>query len=88
MGVDHQSAEPVISVQNVVHRYENMLYYKRLEPEAFAILQELARGKSVEKACAAALGKSSHAGKDWSQQIQNWFHDWSALGWFCRFSKK
>ena len=29
----------------VVHRHENMLYYKRLEPEAFAILRGLQQGK-------------------------------------------
>ncbi len=40
----------------VVHRYDNMLYYKRLEPEAFAILRGLqageVRGKSL---CRGAL---------------------------------
>jgi hypothetical protein len=41
----------------VVHRYDNMLYYKRLEPEGFAILRGLQEGKSVEKACAAALSR-------------------------------
>jgi hypothetical protein len=36
----------------------------------------------VEKACLAALAKSARTGVDWSAQIQEWFHDWSALGWF------
>jgi len=71
----------------VVHRYDNMLYYKRLEPEAFAILIGLQQGKSVEKACAAALSKSKRRNVDWVSKIQEWFHDWSALGWFCRVSK-
>lgn len=70
----------------VVHRYDNMLYYKRLEPEAFAILEGLAKGKTVEKACLVALAKSARTGVDWGAQIQEWFHDWSALGWFCRRS--
>ena len=43
----------------VVHRHDNMLYYKRLEPEAFAILRGLQRGRTVEKACVAALAKST-----------------------------
>lgn len=68
----------------VVHRYDNMLYYKRLKPEAFAILSGLARGLTVEKACAAALAKSKRANENWTRQLQEWFHDWSALGWFCR----
>ncbi len=74
-------------VHLVVHRYDNMLYYKRLEPEAFAILQGLQKGKTVEKACVLALAKSTRTDIDWSRQIQEWFHDWSALGWFCRPNK-
>jgi len=71
----------------VVHRYDNSLYYKRLEPEAFAILHSLGRGLTVEKACETALRNSKQAKKDWSRQLQEWFHDWSALGWFCRGKK-
>jgi hypothetical protein len=74
-------------VHLVVHRYDNMLYYKRLEPEAFAILQGLQKGRTVEKACVAALAKSTRTDIDWSRQIKEWFHDWSALGWFCRSKK-
>jgi hypothetical protein len=74
-------------VHLVVHRYDNMLYYKRLEPEAFAILRGLEKGGTVEKACVAALAKSTRTDIDWSRQIQEWFHDWSALGWFCRPKK-
>lgn len=71
-------------VHLVVHRYDNMLYYKRLELEAFAILQGFQKGKTVEKACVAALAKSTRTDVDWGRQIQEWFHDWSALGWFCQ----
>jgi hypothetical protein len=70
-----------------VHRYDNALYYKRLKPEAFAILQALRRGVTVEKACAAALTKSARKGVDWAPRIKEWFDDWSSLGWFCRFKK-
>ena len=68
----------------VVHRHDNMLYYKRLESEGFAILRGLQQGMTVEKACVAALAKSRRTDVDWASQIQEWFHDWSALGWFCR----
>ena len=64
-----------------------MLYYKRLDPEAFAVLQGLQKGKTVEKACVAALAKSTRTDIDWTRQIQEWFHDWSVLGWFCRRKK-
>jgi hypothetical protein len=38
-----------------VHRHNNMLYYKRLDPEAFVILTALSRGVTVEDTCAEAL---------------------------------
>ena len=69
-----------------VHRYHNALYYKRLAPEAFAILQALRRGTTVEKACVAAIANSARKKIDWSARIKEWFTDWSALGWFCRRS--
>lgn len=68
----------------VVHRHQNTLYFKRVEPEGFAILEQLARGRTVEKACAIGLRGTSRSNADWSHQIQEWFHDWSALGWFCQ----
>jgi len=70
-----------------VHRYDNQLYYKRLEPEAFAILSRLKQGKSVEKACLEALAKTRRTKVDWARQIREWFHDWSALGWICPAKK-
>jgi len=69
-----------------VHRYDHMLYYKRLDPDAFAILQLLGRGFTVEEACVEAVSKSSRTEIDWPVQIKEWFDVWSALGWFCRAS--
>ena len=70
-----------------VHRYDNALYYKRLDPEAFAILQAIGQGATVEEACEGALRKSKRTDADWSRRLQQWFHDWSVLGWFCRTKK-
>jgi hypothetical protein len=67
-----------------VHRHDNMLYYKRLDPEAFAILTSIGRGKTVEDACLEAVTGSKRKNIDWSAQIREWFDTWSALGWFCR----
>lgn len=75
------------SLHLAVHRYDNQLYYKRLEPEAFDILTQLNKGTSVEKACVEALAKSKRTKVDWTRQIREWFHDWSALGWICRGKK-
>lgn len=69
-----------------VHRFDNMLYYKRLTPEAFAILNALGNGKTVANACAIALAGSKRKRLNWPAQIKDWFNDWSSLGWFCRTS--
>ena len=70
----------------VVHRHDNMLYYKRLDPEAFAILSALNRGATVEHACIEPVNASGRTDIDWSAQIKEWFDNWSALGWFCRLT--
>ena len=70
----------------VVHRHDNMLYYKRLDPEAFAILSALNRGATVEDACIEAVNASIRTDIDWSAQIKEWFDNWAALGWFCRLT--
>lgn len=70
-----------------VHRFENELFYKRLEPEAFDILQTIGRGKTVEESCLEALSRSKRRNIDWPARIKDWFNDWSSLGWFCRRKK-
>ncbi len=71
--------------QNVllaVHRLENTVYYKRLEPVAYRLLQELQKGASVHKACIAALHDAS-PDQDWPGLIRLWFETWTSMGWFC-----
>jgi hypothetical protein len=68
----------------VVHRHDNMLYYKRVDPEAFAILSALARGATLENACANVVAASNRTNIDWAAQIKEWFDDWAVLGWLCR----
>ena len=58
------------NIHLAVHRYDNQLYFKRLEAEAFAILTGLNRGLSVESACAEAIGSSERSDVDWPSKIQ------------------
>jgi hypothetical protein len=66
-----------------IHRHSNALYYKRLEPEAFALLSALREGKTLARACDRAFRRASPEVK-WEKRIEKWFENWSALGWFCR----
>jgi len=67
-----------------VHRHDNMLYYKRLDADAFAVLRLLGRGLTVEEGCVEAVSRSSRTEIDWPKQIKECFATWSTLGWFCR----
>jgi hypothetical protein len=60
-----------------VHRHENRLYYKRLDPAAFRILAALSKGQTLSRAIAAA-GRGTRAAS-----VRGWFKAWMALGWFC-----
>ena len=64
-----------------IHRYQDLVYYKQLEPGQFRLLSALQHGATLERACAelAGLKISGNLG----ETIQKWFSSWAALGWFC-----
>lgn len=62
----------------VVHRYENRLYYKRVDPLVFRVLEALAAGKTLARAIGAAGPKLK------PKDVQAWFQTGMELGWFCR----
>jgi Putative DNA-binding domain len=63
----------------VVHRFDNSLFYKRLDPRAYRILLALSRGFTLERALNKAYGPDANA-----DEIKKWFATWSELGWFCK----
>ena len=62
----------------VVHRYNHLLYYKRVEPAAFEMLGALAAGCTLAQAVTAA-GRGVKP-----EQVRDWFATWMELGWFCK----
>ncbi|MBS0662887.1 MAG: putative DNA-binding domain-containing protein [Verrucomicrobia bacterium] len=61
-----------------VHRVDNRLYYKRLEPAAYRMLAALRDGRTLEQAVARG-GRAVTA-----EQVRTWFELWTQLGWICR----
>jgi hypothetical protein len=57
-----------------VHRYDNDLYYHRLEASAFRVLTALSAGATLADACRDVTPRA----------LKRWFTTWSALGWFCK----
>lgn len=71
-----------------VHRHDDSVYFRRLEPEAYALLAALRDGKSISAAAAAAFRRSAIPIAERAETVREWFELWSALGWFCRPSAR
>jgi len=66
-----------------VHRVDDSVYFRRIEREEFAILSALRSGKTLSQAIEAAFKKSKAPLQDRATALQEWFQNWSTLGWFC-----
>jgi hypothetical protein len=66
-----------------VHRVDDSVYFRRIEREEFAILRALRAGKTIGKAIEGAFQKSQGPVAERAALVQEWFQNWSTLGWFC-----
>jgi hypothetical protein len=73
------------AVYLAVHRQDLVVYFKRLAPEAFALLIALQEGKHLSEAIEAAVNSVEQNIE--SQQLHEWFANWASLGWFHRPSE-
>lgn len=74
-------------VHLVVHRHDNRLYFKRLAPEAHALLCALKDGAPLAEAIEGALSEANPE-TDWPAQIRDWFSEFSQLGWLIKPSHR
>ena len=72
----------------VVHQMDCSVYYRRLEPEAYALLSALRSGKTIDSALELAFLRSSIPEFDRGVYTRNCFRTWATLGWFCRPTEK
>jgi hypothetical protein len=66
-----------------VHRQENEVYFKRLRPEAFALLRSLQSGKRLSGAIEDSVNWSQQKVEHITVRLHDWFANWASLGWFC-----
>jgi hypothetical protein len=59
-----------------VHRLDNSIYYRKLTPEEFHLLEAIREGRTLGKALAAGF-------KGNASQLERWFATWAELGWLC-----
>lgn len=69
-----------------VHRQELIVYFKRLEPEAFALLRALEEGKKLSEGIEASVNWSNRKVDDITEDVRGWFANWARLGWFAKDS--
>ena len=67
-----------------VHRQENVVYFKRLKPEGFALLRAMQQGQPLSQAIETSVNWSGRKLERVMEQLHDWFANWSHLGWFCR----
>ncbi len=67
-----------------VHRYDNSVYYRRIDREAFRLLSALQSGTLLGEALEVAFTGSSLSPEDQAANIQEYFAHASELGWFCK----
>jgi hypothetical protein len=67
-----------------VHRFENTVYYRRLEREAFLLLSSLRNGQTLVAAIETAFAKCKTTAEEQAAKIQQCFAHAAEMGWFCR----
>jgi hypothetical protein len=71
------------SVYLAVHRFEDSVYYRRIEREEFLLLADLRDGDSMATAIERAFEGSKLAPDLQAARVQDYFAHASELGWFC-----
>jgi len=66
-----------------VHRFDDLVYYRRIERETFLILSSLRAGVCVADAIAAGFVNTRLNPEEQASLIQRCFAHASELGWFC-----
>ncbi|AXC12623.1 Glutamate synthase [NADPH] large chain [Acidisarcina polymorpha] len=66
-----------------VHRYDNSVYYRRIDREAFLLLSSLQSGNSLGSALESAFQDGTYTAEDQTAKIQEYFAHAAELGWFC-----
>lgn len=70
-------------VRLVIHRFENDVYYRRIDHEAFLLLSALQAGATMGAAIERAFDGSVLSAAVQAEKIQEYFAHASRLGWFC-----
>lgn len=68
----------------VVYRGPDALLFLDVEPDAFALLSELAQGTPLGDACERAAAASGASASAFEAKLGEWFQRWTERGWIVR----
>ena len=66
-----------------VHRFENSIYYRRIDREAWLLLSALQQRQTLANAIDSAFSGSKLSAENQAEKIKEYFAHAAALGWFC-----
>ena len=66
-----------------VHRQNETVFYKRLDPVAFRVLSAFRHKATIGEAC-QQMGAVDGSAPDAGAKVKTWFQSWASLGWLCR----
>lgn len=75
------------AIHLVIHRFENEVYYRRIDREAFLLLSTIQAGATIGAAIESAFNGSALSAAKQAEKIQEYFAHAAGLGWFCLPSK-
>lgn len=71
-----------------VHRLGFSVYYRRLEPPEFHVLEALRRGDPIGEAIKSSFEMNTTKLQDLQAikgMIEGWFATWAEMGWLCKY---
>jgi len=71
-----------------VHRFEDSVYYRHLDREAYLMLAALKQQLSLGAAIEAAFGGTSLSEAEQASKLQEYFAHAAELGWFCEHADR
>ncbi len=91
-GVKHEDGpEPPVRLPRLrrrptwlaAHRFDNAVYYRRLEREEFLTLGAIRAGMGLGEALQAGFNESAKPEARRPALVRAWFAHWAELGWIC-----
>lgn len=70
-----------------VHRLNDMVYYRRLAPEEYLVLNAMRSGQRLGRAIEEGFSQSCVPPDDRPAMAGAWFAAWAELGWLCAPSR-